>query len=223
MVDKIIETVYLNYFKGMISYEGIQRVETYPVPIDAFREAITNAIIHRDYSTGIPIQIKVFNDKVIVYNDGKLPENWSVKDLLATHRSEPYNPLISNIFFRAGMIESWGRGIEQMTDTCKQAGKPEPAIEFKYNREFSVSFYGVVVDTIKDTKRDTINIPTNETQKRLLAMMAENSRITVKTISMELGINERNVKSNIRILKDAGLVERIGTNRGGYWIVNSTV
>jgi hypothetical protein len=55
--DKVMEVVYLNYFKGIISYNGIQRVETYPVPHAAFREAITNAIAHRDYSTGIPIQI----------------------------------------------------------------------------------------------------------------------------------------------------------------------
>jgi ATP-dependent DNA helicase RecG len=121
------------------------------------------------------------------------------------------------------MIESWGRGIEQITDTCKNAGKPEPAIEFRHNREFSVTFYSVASDTKKDTKRDTINIPTNETQKRLLAMMAENPRITVKAISMELGINERNVKNNIKILKDAGLVKRIGANKGGCWVVNSTI
>ncbi len=53
MPDKVIETIYLKYFKGLISYEGIQRVETYPVPRPALREAILNAIVHRDYTTGI--------------------------------------------------------------------------------------------------------------------------------------------------------------------------
>jgi ATP-dependent DNA helicase RecG len=85
MVDKIMDIVYLNYFKGIISYEGIQRIESYPVPHPAFREAITNAIMHRNYSTGIPIQIKIYKDKVIIYNDGHLPENWTVQDLLARH------------------------------------------------------------------------------------------------------------------------------------------
>jgi ATP-dependent DNA helicase RecG len=87
MPDRVMETLYLNYFKGAISYEGIQRIETYPVPHSACREAITNAVCHRDYSTGVPIQIKVFPNRVIIYNDGRLPENWSVKDLLARHRS----------------------------------------------------------------------------------------------------------------------------------------
>ena len=141
MPDRVMETVYLNYFKGMITYEGIQRIETYPVPHPAFREAITNAICHRDYSTGIPIQIKIFPDRVIIYNDGRLPENWSVQDLLTTHRSEPHNPMIANAFFRAGMIESWGRGIENITNACKAAGKREPTFDFKRGREFSVLFY----------------------------------------------------------------------------------
>jgi len=214
MVDKVMETVYLNYFKGIISYEGIQRIETFPVPHAAFREAITNAIIHRDYSTGIPIQIKIYDDKVIIYNDGRLPENWSVRELYSTHRSEPYNPMIASAFFRSGMIESWGRGIEKITNACKNTGKPEPVIEYKHNREFSMTFYGDA-DIVS---KDTINFTPNDSQNQILKLMAENPRITIKTISAKLEINERNVKNNIKLLKDAGIVERIGANKNGKWI-----
>lgn len=168
-------------------------------------------------NAGIPVQIKIFSNKVIIYNDGRLPENWSLQNLLETHRSEPCNPTIANVFFRAGMIESWGRGIEKITNTCKDAGQPEPAIEFRHNREFSVTFYSVVGITKKDTK----SISINETQNRLLAMMDENPRITVKAMSIALGINERNIKNNIKVLKTTGHVERIGANRGGYWAVKS--
>ena len=223
MPDRVMETVYLNYFKGIISYEGIQRIETYPVPHAAFREAITNAIVHRDYSTGIPIQIKVLPDRVIIYNDGRLPENWSVQDLLATHRSEPHNPMIANAFFRAGMIESWGRGIEKIAETCRNAGKREPAIEFKKNREFSVTFYsdvniitGVKFNGVpKDTIKDTINYA----QRKILNLFLTNPNLSANAISVELGINGRNVKKNIKALKDAGLIERVGSNRSGYWVV----
>jgi len=157
MPDAVMETIYLNYFKGIISYDGIHRKETYPVPQAAFREAITNAICHRDYSTEIPIQIKVFPDKVIIYNDGQLPLNWTVADLLSTHRSQPYNPLIANTFFRAGLIESWGRGIENITKACIEAGKPEPTIEFKYGYEFSITFYTSGGITTNDTNAITTN------------------------------------------------------------------
>jgi len=221
MPDKVMEVIYLNYFKGIISYNGIQRVESFPVPHAAFREAITNAIVHRDYSTGIPVQIKVFDDKVIIYNDGRLPENWTVNDLLSTHRSEPYNPMIASTFFRSGMIESWGRGIEKITNTCREAGKPDPAFEFRYNREFSVTFYSDDSITTNITANDTTKFASNETQSSIINLMKTNPRITVKTISGELGISERNIKSNIKILRDAQIIERAGATKNGRWIVKA--
>jgi len=213
MPDRVMETVYLNYFKGFISYKGIQRVENYPVPHSAFREAITNAICHRDYSSGIPIQIKVFPERVIIYNDGRLPGNWSVLDLLATHRSEPHNPMIANAFFRAGMIESWGRGIENITNACKAAGKREPTIEFKHGREFSVTFYS--------DAGITTNITTNETRKHIMAIISANPKVTSKSIASELGIAERNVKNHIKAMKNMGTIERIGATKNGYWAIKS--
>jgi ATP-dependent DNA helicase RecG len=133
MADKTAELVYLKYFKGIISYEGIQRIETHPVPQQAFREAILNAIVHRDYSTGNPIHIHVYPDKVLIYNDGRLPEKWTVADLFASHTSKPYNPLIAGAFFRSGQIEAWGRGIEKITNACKEWGKPEPFYRVRPN------------------------------------------------------------------------------------------
>ena len=215
MPDRVMETVYLNYFKGMISYEGIQRVETYPVPHSAFREAITNAICHRDYSTGIPIQIKVYPDKVIIYNDGRLSDNWSAKEFMTSHRSEPHNPLIANAFFRAGMIESWGRGILNLTNACKAAGKREPTIEFKRGREFSVTFY----TDVNIGTNIGINDGPNEMQKRIIAIMSANPRVSAKTIAAELNIAERNVEIHIKTLKEKGAIERIGATKNGHWMV----
>ncbi|MDR1677117.1 MAG: putative DNA binding domain-containing protein, partial [Deltaproteobacteria bacterium] len=113
--DKVTEVVYLNYFKGIISYKGIQRIETYPVPLGAFLATITYAIAYRDYSTGKPIQIKIFDDRVIIYYDGHWPEKSTIPNLLVAHSSEPSNPLIANTFFLSGLIESWGRFLEKIT------------------------------------------------------------------------------------------------------------
>jgi len=140
MPDEIVDTIYRKYFKGIISYEGLQRIADYPVPRPALREAILNAIVHRDYTTGIPIQIKVFPDCVIIYNDGRLPENWTVDNLLKKHRSCPYNPKLAYAFYRSGYIETWGRGIERITTACKEAGKPEPLFEASPG-EISVTFF----------------------------------------------------------------------------------
>ena len=69
--DKTVELLYAKYMKALIDYEGLQRTETYMFPIEGFREILLNAINHKDYSTGIPIQISIYEDKIYVWNDGK--------------------------------------------------------------------------------------------------------------------------------------------------------
>jgi len=98
MADRAEDLVYSKYFKGIIRYEGLQRIEDFPVPRAAFREAVLNAIIHRDYSTGSPIQIRIYPDKVLIFNDGKLPYNWTVDDLFSMHQSKPY---IGDVSYRS--------------------------------------------------------------------------------------------------------------------------
>jgi ATP-dependent DNA helicase RecG len=74
--------------------------------MEAIREALLNAIAHKDYSGGAAIQIKVFRDRITIWNEGQLPENWTVSNLLKNHASRPYNPDIANCLFRSGYIES---------------------------------------------------------------------------------------------------------------------
>jgi ATP-dependent DNA helicase RecG len=140
MADKVEELVYLKYFRGLISYRGIQRIETYPVPRAAFREAVLNAIVHRDYSTGNPVHIHIYPDKVLIYNDGRLPETWTVDDLFVPHTSKPYNPLIAGVFFRSGQIEAWGRGVEKITEACRYWDKPDPFYRIRPN-EVMIGFH----------------------------------------------------------------------------------
>jgi len=105
-VNKTMDLLLTKYMKAEIRYEGINRIEEYPFPEDALREALLNAIAHKDYSSGSPIQVSVYEDKIMFWNDGQLPENWTIDKLLKKHPSQPYNPDIANIFFRAGLIES---------------------------------------------------------------------------------------------------------------------
>jgi len=103
--DRVMDTIYTKYFKGLIHYEGIQRVDRYPMPRDVLREAVLNAVVHKDYSTGNPIHIKIYDDKVIIYNDFQLPLNILPEKLLQGGiGSKPHNPLIANTFFRSKRI-----------------------------------------------------------------------------------------------------------------------
>jgi len=128
-VEKTIEILFTKYIKAIISYDGIHRVETYEYPKDAVREAVLNALAHKDYSIGVPTQISVYDDKLMIWNYGQLPMDWTIKNLLQKHSSIPFNPDISNAFFRAGYIEAWGRGTIKIIEQCKEHGLPNP--EFK--------------------------------------------------------------------------------------------
>lgn len=113
-IEKTMDLLFTKYIKAEISYEGINRIEKYEYPRDAVREALLNAIAHKDYSGGTPIQISVYSDKIIFWNEGQLPENWTIENLLTKHPSKAYNPDIANALFRSGYIESWGRGTLKM-------------------------------------------------------------------------------------------------------------
>jgi ATP-dependent DNA helicase RecG len=214
MADKVEELVYLKYFKGIISYDGLQRIETYPIPRQAFREAILNAIIHRDYSTGNPIHIHIYPNKVLIYNDGRLPENWTVEDLFATHTSMPYNPLIAGAFFRSGQIEAWGRGIEKITAACKSWGKSPPFYRIRSNEVMLEFDTDVGIDKKFDKK-----FGENGTQKKILEIMNQNPTISARAIAKKINITLRGVEKSIRTLKEAGLIERVGAAKGGRWAV----
>jgi ATP-dependent DNA helicase RecG len=121
-VDKTVDLLYGKYLKAKISYEGIRRVERYPFPEAAVREAVVNAIAHKNYASGAPIQIRVYDDKVSIADTCVLPQGWGVEDLLGPHVSEPHNPKVANAFFLAGFVESWGRGVQKIFTECKLDG-----------------------------------------------------------------------------------------------------
>ena len=133
IADKVIDLIYLKYLKAKITYEHDRRVETYPYARIAIREAVYNAIIHNCYMFGTPIQIRVENEAIIISNQCFLPEGWTAETLMKPHHSKPYNPNIANVFYRAGYIENWGRGVEKICDACKELGADLPKYEILGN------------------------------------------------------------------------------------------
>jgi len=120
--EQTLSLLKTKYDVAAISYSNFDgtRDEKFTFPHDAIREALMNAIAHKDYSSGIPIQISVYRNKIIFWNEGQLPENWTVDKLTSKHPSKPFNPDIANTLFRAGYIESWGRGTIKMINECKK-------------------------------------------------------------------------------------------------------
>ena len=100
----------------------------YPLPLAALREALVNAIVHKDYASGIPIQIRLHDDRISLWNPARLAAGWNVASLRSGHLSRPGNPDIANAFYRAGLIEAWGLGIDKLIAACRAHGIVEPQL-----------------------------------------------------------------------------------------------
>ncbi len=215
--DRTIETLKAKYLKALISYEGLQRVESYPMPIEALREAILNAVAHKDYSSGTPIQISVYSDKLMIWNPGQLPGDWTVENLLQKHSSKPYNPDIANTFFRAGMIEAWGRGIERIMDACKAASVPKPEIKFETGGLWVVFHYPDEAKekmTVETTVETTVKTP-----EKILQLLKRNPELTLAQVAETIGKSRRAVERAVAKLQEEARIRYVGPKKGGHWEV----
>lgn len=222
-VDRIVELIYLKYMKAKITYEGIQRIERYFVPDAALREALLNALCHSDYSLGIPIQISVYEDKLYIANSGRLPENWTIKNLMEKHASKPFNPNIAHVFYLAGFIESWGRGIEKICNACRDDRVPQPEyiinpgdimIKFTAPEERIVrTSYGKVTEKVTDRVTEKVT----EGEQQIISLLLEDPAYTYTVLSEKLNISRKTVSIRLKSLKEKGAIKRIGSDTKGYW------
>lgn len=112
---------------GRVQPGLFERVDEPLFPPVALREALVNALCHRDYSRpGGSVNLAIFDDRLEIWNDGSLPPDLSVEDLKRDHRSFPRNPLIAEVFFKRNLVERWGRGTQKIVELCVEAGHPEP-------------------------------------------------------------------------------------------------
>lgn len=215
--DKVIDLIFTKYLKADITYEGVTRVETYPFPKAAIREAVYNAIVHKNYATQIPIQISIYKDKLYISNDCILPSGWTVETLMGKHRSKPFNPNIANGFFRAGFIETWGRGIEKICEACKNYGTKLPEYTV-YPEDIMIKFEALNV--AKNVAKNVANGSKNKIEENtplVLEFLKQYPETTQKNIMENLNISKRTLERIISLLKENSYIERIGNNRSGYW------
>ncbi|MBR0100405.1 MAG: winged helix-turn-helix transcriptional regulator [Treponema sp.] len=230
MSDRVIDILRSKYLISPIHYEGLIRAEPLEIPEDALREVILNAIIHKDYM-GPHIQMKVWNDRVEVWNKGSLPEDWTVETLLKDHDSEPRNRNIANVFYRAGFIENWGRGIDKIREGLKSRGLKDAVFEDFSNgmkvtifrkTEF-ISSEGTGFDVVKSsTTEKTTEKDKNSTEKtteKILLLMKENPKVTTAQLADKTGLSVDGINYNIKKLKKANQISRIGGDKGGFWNV----
>ncbi|GHV66814.1 ATP-dependent DNA helicase [Bacteroidia bacterium] len=212
-VEKTMELLFTKYIKAIISYEGKFRVENYEYPYDAVREAIHNAVAHKDYTGGTPIQISVYKDKIMIWNYGQLPQNWTMEKLSkGKHPSIPFNPDIANAFFRCGYIETWGRGFSKMTTQCLVAELPEPLYYY------DMSGYWVVFRKDVINEEDLRDKGLNERQVKAVLYVKEKGKITNSEYQEINEISKRTAAYElVELVEKYKILKQLGASVGTYY------
>ncbi len=214
IADRVIDLLYLKYLKASISYHKDTRVERYPYPRAAVREIILNALVHNNWADCTPIQIRVDDDCLHISNSCILPLGWPRESLTSMHQSNPFNPLIAEAFFRAGYIESWWRGIDNVHKYCREEHYPLPKFEL-IGESLTVTFYpDTETTTQKSSKRQSSN---TDKETKVLELIKNTPSITQKEIATQLGIGRSSVQRIIKSLIENGRMQRKGAKLHGEW------
>jgi ATP-dependent DNA helicase RecG len=182
----------------------IERQEKWEYPPKAIREALVNAIVHRDYESVSKVQVRIFDDRIEFWNPGRLPEGWTVETLKKRHESIPWNPLIAKQFFWIKYIEEVGTGTNKIVEWCVDWGLPEP--EF----EFTGTSLALTFRKSKLTEEYIERLGLNERQMKAIEYLKEHNHISnkeyreINTIGKVVAVKELNQMVKKGILKTVG-------------------
>lgn len=188
----------------------------YEIPPDAVFEAIVNAVCHRDYNSTAAVEVRVFSDRVEVWNPGRLPANLTVALLRQDHSSVPSNPLLADPLYQVRYIERLGTGVPMMIEKCREAELPAPDFEQRGG-----SF---VVTLWRDwlTKEALAEVSLNQRQREALLMAKSRGRLLVSDFRKLLAISKPTASRDLEHLVRLGFFVRVGkTGRGTYYTLNS--
>ena len=195
----------------------LERVYVYRYPPAALREAILNAVIHRQYMSVQHTTISVFPDSVKITNPGKLPDGWAAVDLFAKHDSEPANPLIAQSFHDTGQIERWGVGISLIKEECEKAGIPQPVYEVGKNWISIIIKSGPWSDTGEEVTEPSVIEGLKPLEYEIYKAIAEGRYTTAESMATSFGLSERTVVNTLIKLRDVNLIHRVGSKKTGTW------
>ena len=174
-------------------------------PIEAIREAITNAICHRDYKIASNVQVRIFDDRLEVWGCGPLLEPLTVEDLKKEHRSILRNPTIAKCFFLIKFIEKWGTGTNRIIEKCIEHGLPEPLFE-----ETSGS---LVVTFRKYEISDDIIKKLSDREKKIIEHIKKEGKISRSECVELLDVSSATAYRDLKSLEEQGIVKRKGKSR----------
>ena len=199
---------------------SLERIDKPALPVFAVREALINAISHRDYSKrNSSIALAIYDDRLEIWNPGKLPAELTIPDLARTHGSMPRNNLVSKVFYIRNLIEKWGTGTNKMIDLCREQDLPPPEFS-EYSGGFSVTFKfkesigpGRIFKPVEDTLTPR--------QKEIVAIIKVKEELTFRDMSLILGnsITARTLMRELKHLTEKGVLGVQGQTTARVWFI----
>ena len=195
----------------------------FELPYDVVKEGVVNAVCHRDYTSLASVQVMLFRDRLEIWSPGALPRGMTIAKLSQSHKSMPVNPLLARAMYLRGYIEQTGTGTEDMIAKCREWGVPRPSWTLDDGDDFRVIVPRNAPEeggkARQQTAEDVTQKTTQKTTQKILAAISDDPRITRQGLSALIGITPDGVKKALEGLKLAGLIRRVGPDKGGHWEV----
>jgi len=234
MLDEVQAQLNHKFLTRPVDFIGMQRVEKDEYPVAALREMLLNTLVHRTYM-GAHVQLRVYDDKLSIWNEGGLPLGLTLEELKGEHNSLPRNPKIAKACFMAGYIDTWGRGTLKIYNSCKEHGLPEPDILEKdggfmvaLKKAAQVTDEGGVIgsekggaidgqDGLVDRLVDRLVDGLVESQQKIIKLIQSNPNILIAEMANQIGISKTAIDKNLKILKSKKIIRRVGNSKTGHW------
>lgn len=186
-----------------------RRDEVWDYPLDALREALINAVCHRDYTYSANIDVRIFDDELIIWNPGGLPLGMTMEKLYKPHSSVLRNKGVGEVFYDIELIERWGSGIDKIRKACINAGLPDPQFE-EYQNGFRVIFRKDIY-----TEEYLQGLGLNERQIKAIMHIKEKGKITISSFKRLIpGITEKTLYRDLQDMVKKKIIKEIGEKKG---------
>jgi ATP-dependent DNA helicase RecG len=163
------------------------------------------------------VAVALFDDRLEIISSGELPFGLTPELLFQPHESMPWNPLMANVFYKRGFIETWGRGTLKMADLLREADLPSPVLR-EQNGFVTLTF---ALQSAGGSGK-TLGKTPGKTPEAILAWLNQKPSATVPELAAQLGRSASAVERAMRKLREEGRLIRVGPDKGGRWQVVAT-
>jgi ATP-dependent DNA helicase RecG len=203
-IDEGIDFIHKNINVEFVMTGKPERDQIWDYPLEALREALINAVCHRDYTILSHIEIRIYDERLVIWSPGHLPFGITLEELYKPHSSTLRNKGLAEVFYDTELIEQWGSGIDKMQKYCLNAGLPGPI--FEEYQGFQVVFRK---DIYNEDYLQSLNI--NERQIKAVMHVKKNGKITNKEYQEICNTSARTSSRDLADLVSRGLFDQKGT------------